>query len=231
MATPKIVQALRLNAILVANLIKQKIVGMEPTRPTIRGLSDISNKKGRRIPLPNKRQLNLEMNQKTNYTAPALRGNSRREVVFNRRSPTTYAIDTTIECNGTQTEGWLRRQALASITSPLPQPEKEETYAQDKDYRGDHIYHANLIVQPPFTIKEQSVATQREQNENAPDDQLSSQSTEEDTYSSPKKPIFPDDFPISLNSIKEYVTEKYGSTYIQLHSTIPLKKQRRKLCL
>ena len=111
-----------------------------------------------------------------------------------------------------------------------PQPEKEETYAQDEDYRGDHTHHANLIVRPPCSIKEQSAATQIEQNENAPD-QSSSQSTEEDTYGSSKKPIFPNDFPTSLNSIKEYVTEKDRSTYIPLHSTIPLKKRRRMLYL
>ena len=86
-AKPKIVQAPRLNLILAANLIKRKIVGMEPTRPTIRGLSDTSNKKGRRKLLPNKRQLNLEMKQKTSNAGPALWGNSRREGVFNRGCP------------------------------------------------------------------------------------------------------------------------------------------------
>ena len=62
-------------------------------------------------------------------------------------------------------------------------------------------------------------------------DQPSPQSTEGDTYGSPEKPIFLDDFPTSLNSIKEYVTEKDGSAYIPLHSTIPLKKRRRMLYL
>ena len=145
--------------------------------------------------------------------------------------PTTYTNDSMIECNGTPTEDWLRRQALDSIRRPLTQPEKEEIYAQDKDYRDDHTQRANLIVQPPCSTKKQSVATQIEQNENAPDDQPSSQSTEEETYGSPKKRIFPDDFPTSLNSIKDYVTEKGGNTYIPLHSTIPLKKRRRMLYL
>ena len=103
----------------------------------------------------------------------------------------------------------MRRQVLASIRRPIPQPEREETYAQDK---------------------EKSVTTQIEQNENASNGQPSSQSTEGDTYDSPKT-IFLDDFPTSLNSIKEYVAEKDGSTYILLHSTIPLKKRRRMLYL
>ena len=93
----------------------------------------------------------------------------------------------------------------------FPQPEKEESYAQDKDYRGDRTRHINPPVQSSLTTKDQSVATQVE-NENASDDQLSSQPTEEDIYGSTKKSIFPDNFPISLNSIKEYVTEKDGST-------------------
>ena len=83
----KKVQAPRLNAILAANLIKRKIVGMEPTQPTIRDLSVTSNKKRRRIPPPNKRQLNSTMNQKTNYAAPVFWGNNRCEGVFNRGSP------------------------------------------------------------------------------------------------------------------------------------------------
>ena len=109
---------------------------------------------------------------------------------------------------------------------PLPQPEKEESYAQDKDYRGHHTHHINPLVQSPPTTKDQSIATQVERIENAPEDQLSSQSTEEETYGSTKKSIFPDNFPTSLNSLKEYVTGKSGSTYIPLHSTIPLKKRR-----
>ena len=40
-----------------------------------------------------------------------------------------------------------------------------------------------------------------------------------------------EDFPVSLNSIKEYITEKDGNTYIPLHSTVVLKKRRRMLYL
>ena len=46
-----------------------------------------------------------------------------------------------------------------------------------------------------------------------------------------QKSIVPDNFTTSLNLIKGYVTEKDGSTYILLHSTIPLKKRRRMLYL
>ena len=100
-------------------------------------------------------------------------------------------------------EDWLRRQALASKGRPIPQPEREETYAQDKDYRIDHTRHTNPTVQLPCPTKEQTATTQIEQNENAPNDLSSPHSIEGDIYDSPKKPFFLDDFPVSLNSIKE----------------------------
>ena len=42
---------------------------------------------------------------------------------------------------------------------------------------------------------------------------------------------FHNNFPIALNSIKEYITERDGDTYIPLHSTIVLKNRRRMLYL
>ena len=63
------------------------VAGMEPTLPMIRDLSVTLHKNERRITPSNQRQLLLSTTQKTNYAAPALRGNSRREGVFNRRSP------------------------------------------------------------------------------------------------------------------------------------------------
>ena len=111
------------------------------------------------------------------------------------------------------TKDWLRRQALASIRRPIPQPDKEESYAQDKDYRGDRTHHINPLCQSHLNAKDQALATQVE-HENTPDHQLSSQSTEEDNYGATKKSIFPDNFPTLLNSIKEYVTENDGNTYI-----------------
>ena len=44
-------------------------------------------------------------------------------------------------------------------------------------------------------------------------------------------PISHNDFPTALNSIKEYITERDGDTYISLHSTIVLKNRRRMLYL
>ena len=44
-------------------------------------------------------------------------------------------------------------------------------------------------------------------------------------------PIFPHDFTASLYSIKEYVAEKDGETYIPLHSIIVLKQRRKMLYL
>ena len=72
---------------------------------------------------------------------------------------------------------------------------------------------------------------QIDHNENAPDDNLSSQTTEEDTHDTTKIPISHSDFPTALNSIKEYITERDGDTYIPLHSTIVLKNRRRMLYL
>ena len=139
-----------------------------------------------------------------------------------------------MECNGTPTEDWLRRQALASIKRPLPQTQQGKSYTQDKDYRGNHEQHIKLPVQPSLITIAQPIATQMDQNENAPDDQTSLHTTKEDTNGSNKMSIFPDDFPASFNSIKEYVSEKDekdGETYIPLHSTIVLKKRGRMLYL
>ena len=62
-------QTIRLNAILAANPRKRKIVGMEPTLPTVRDLSVTLNKKERGITPSNQRQLSLSKTQKTNYAA------------------------------------------------------------------------------------------------------------------------------------------------------------------
>ena len=87
MVKPTLVQANRLNATHAANLTKRKIVGTEPTLPTIHDLSVTITRNQKRTFPSNQRQLTLSLNQKTNYAAPALRGNSRREGVFNKRSP------------------------------------------------------------------------------------------------------------------------------------------------
>ena len=69
------------------------------------------------------------------------------------------------------------------------------------------------------------------QNANAHDEQSPSRSPKEDTHRSNEKSIFPDDFPNPLKSIKEYIVEQDGNTYIPLHSTKPLQKLRRMLNL
>ena len=166
------------------------------------------------------------MNQKTNYAAPALWGNSRREGVFTRRSPTIYTTDTTAECTGTPTENWLRQQAIASIERPPPEKGQETTFLQDQDYRSDHQNHTNSLSQPTTNTKGLSVTTQTDNNENAPDDNLPSQTTEDDTHKNTRIPTFHNDFPTALNSIKEYITERDGDTYIPLYSTIVLKEQK-----
>ena len=125
----------------------------------------------------------------------------------------------------------MRQQALASIRRPIPQPEKEATYTQDKDYRDDHTRHANTIIQLPCSTKEQTATTQIDQNENATGGHPPPQTNEEDTHGPTRLPKLHDDFPTSLNSIKAYVTEKDGDTYIPLHSTIILKNRRRMLYL
>ena len=92
------------------------------------------------------------MNRKTNYAAPAIRGNGRREGVFTRRPPYhTHTTDTTAECTGTPTEAWLRQQAIASMKRPPPEKEQEATFLQDQDYRCDYQNHTNLLSQPTIT--------------------------------------------------------------------------------
>ena len=145
--------------------------------------------------------------------------------------PTTYTDYSTIECVGTPTEDWLRQQALASKRRPIPQPEREETYTQDKDYRDDRTRNANPIVQFPCPTKEQTATTQIDQNENVTDDHPPPQTKEANTHGPTRLSILHDEIPTSLNSIKEYITEKDGDTYIPLHSTIVLKNRRRMLYL
>ena len=55
-AKPTQVQAVRLYAILAPKAKKRKIVGTEPTLPTIRNLSATFNKKERRITPSNQKQ-------------------------------------------------------------------------------------------------------------------------------------------------------------------------------
>ena len=132
---------------------------------------------------------------------------------------------------------WHTNRRLAKTTStrfykrPYPQTEQAETYTHDKDYRDNPKQQANLPTNLPLINRELPVANQLEQNENAPDDRPSSQQNEGDNHNSSTAFLSTDDFPTSLNSIKEYVAEKDGKTYIPLHSTIVLKNRRRMLYL
>ena len=111
----------------------------------------------------NLRQPKLSKNQKTKYVAPALRGNSRREGVFNRRSPTEDNNNSKTNCSVTTTDDWLRRQAIATkkdsakneqqkghpewieesddenmtTKKPLTESIQERVYVCDKDYSCD----------------------------------------------------------------------------------------------
>ena len=67
------------------------------------------------------------------------------------------------------------------------------------------------------------MAPNTDQNEDTHNEQPASEPPKEDTKGPNRKSNFPEDFPVSLNSIKEYIPENDGDTYIPLHSTIPLK--------
>ena len=145
--------------------------------------------------------------------------------------PTIYTTDTTTRCTDTPTENWLRQQAIASIKRPPPGKGQETTFLQDQDHRSNHQNHTNPFSQPTTNTKELSATTQTDNNENAPDDNLTSQTTEDVTHKTTTTSTFHNDFPTALNSIKAYITERDGDTYIPLHSTIVLKNRRRMLYL
>ena len=96
------VQAIRSNATLAANPTKQKIAGMEQMLPTIHDPNVITNENKKRTTPSNLRQPKLLKNRKIIYAAPALRGNRRREGVFNRTSPIVYNNNLTTNFIGTQ---------------------------------------------------------------------------------------------------------------------------------
>ena len=99
---------------------------------------------------------------------------------------------------------------------PLPQSDQERIYVYDEDYTCDPWDRPDIYDQSNLSIKQQPIAASPDQNTNDNDEQPSSQPPEEDNYGSTKTHIFPDELPASLNSIKEYITEKDGDTYIPL---------------
>ena len=114
---------------------------------------------------------------------------------------------------------------------PLTQPDQVRIYVYDRDYRCDPWNKPSIYDQSTLSFKQQHIAAPPDQNTNDYDEQPLSQPSEEDTHGSTKTPVFPDEFPASLNSIKEYIAEKDGDTYIPLHSFIILKKRRGMLYL
>ena len=171
------------------------------------------------------------MNQKTNYAAPALWGNSRREGIFSTRTPNNVYQ---------QHDSRVLRHSMRSLaettsnrlyeTTPATRGSKNNT-SKRSDYRHDCRFHEEAPSQPTITTKKPAAQTQRNTVENVHDVRTLSQMSEEDTHDPTRSPIFHDNFPTFLNSIKEYVTEKDGNTYIPLHSTIVLKNRRRMLYL
>ena len=96
---------------------------------------------------------------------------------------------------------------------PLPQSDQERIYVYDKDYSRNTWDRPDIYDQSTLTIKQQPIAASSDQNTNDNHEQPSSQPPEEDTHGSTKTPIFPDKFPVSLNSIKEYIAEAETRTY------------------
>ena len=111
-----------------------------------------------------------------------------------------------------------------------PPIQQQDPYPQDKDYRENTMHPKGPF--PQITTTEEHTGTpQLNQDEIEPTGKYPPQIDEKDPRNHIKLPNLPDDFPTSLNSIKEYVAEKDGEQYLPLHSTIVLKKRRRMLYL
>ena len=183
-------------------------------------------------PLPHSQRTTQKMNQKTNYAAPALWGNSRREGIFSTRTPNN--VYQRHDCR-------VLRHPIRSMaettsnriyeTTPTTRESKSNTPKRSGLQKRSSRHHEEPPPQPIITTKEPAAQTQRNPVENVHDAHTLSQISEENTHDSTRPPIFHENFLISLNSIKEYVTEKDGNTYIPLHSTIVLKNRRRMLLL
>ena len=111
-----------------------------------------------------------------------------------------------------------------------PPIQQQDSYHQDKDYRENTI-HPKAPFPHITTTEEHTGIPQLNRDEIEPTGKYPPQIDEKDPQNHIKLPNLPDDFPTSLNSIKEYVAEKDGETYIPLHSTIVLKSRRRMLYL
>ena len=164
---------------------------------------------------------------KTKYAAPALWGISRREGIFDRGSPNIHNNETTIECKGTPTEDWLRRQAIATVKSqkmkynqqkpypewikesddnymttkrPLPQSNHETVNAFDKDHQCDPWGKPYPYDQSPPTFIEQPSPPPPVANTDAHNEQPPPQPRKVDENGSTSAYTFQDDFPVSIQS-------------------------------
>ena len=223
------VPALRLNATFAANPTKRKIVGMEPMLPTIHHSNVIFNK-NKRQHRPTSYNHNCRGTKK--LITPRLRFGETVDVKAYsiEDPPTEYSNNLTTNCDRTPTEVSLRRQAIATIKrhnankeqqkeypewiretdeqymttqTPLPESNQERSYDFDKDYRGHPWDRPDLYDQSSLSFKKQPIAPVSDQNEDAHNEKPTSEPPKDYTNGSNRKPTFPEDFPISLNSIKE----------------------------
>ena len=148
--------------------------------PRIRDLSVTTNKNERRITPSNQRQLKPSTNQK--LITPRLRfGETVDARAYSIEDPQIkHSTDSTTQCNGTVTEDWLRRQAIATIKRhiakneqpkeypagiensndqymttkrKLPQSDQERIYVYDKDYICDPWDRPDIYDQSSLTSK------------------------------------------------------------------------------
>ena len=114
---------------------------------------------------------------------------------------------------------------------PLPASDQERIHVFDKEYRCDRLGQARPLRPIITHLKGTTHCTSNRPKYKRLRRAITITTTTEDINGSTTKPIFLDDFHVSLSSIKEYMIKKDGNTYIPLHSRIPLKKRRQMLYL
>ena len=148
----------------VAICTKSKSIGTELKRHLIREENDTSSR------FPSTKLVNTpyprpQHNQKPNIAAPTIRGKSRRESIYLRRSRKCIQRGSVTECNEEPTQDWQRRwnvgmilrnnarhpdkpkplpewitespENYATVKRPLPESKTERVYLYDMDYRCD----------------------------------------------------------------------------------------------
>ena len=151
--------------------------------------------------------------------------------------PSSYTSESTTECKGHPTQDWQRRRETAAIQKfnyrhsdqkdfPLQIPESNDKYM--------------TIKRPPPTTEEQPESTQQklpklndynEANHDVTTTTIQPSISETPNSSCPERnpSPHPDNFPTSLNSIKEFIHSQDEDHYLPLMSTINLEKRRRML--